>query len=130
MIIGLINLSWTTVETIRDLVVRYGCEVKSFRRACDLISCNDSRDLHLVIFQFTDFSSSEYESFLQLRNHNPAIPFIATAPHFTLSEVFRIGQIGASELLSQPINLEQLDCLLEGYMAESPRMTLPPNGLS
>jgi len=119
--IGLINLSAATIETIRDLAVRYDCEVKSHRRVKDLIAYSNSMDLQLIIFQFTDFSSSEYESYIQLKNHNPAIPLFVTTPHFTINEVFRIGQIGASELIFQPIDLERLACLLEAYITESPK---------
>ena len=114
--ITLINFSGTIKRSILAMLRYWGYIVHCHERfnSSSLLGANE--DPSLVIFQFREYSGSEFDNFRHLRTKWSQTPFIGTSEFASLKSIFKLGQNGANDFILQPIKHQELKNTLEKYI--------------
>jgi DNA-binding NtrC family response regulator len=120
----LVNIAGDGGETIVDLLRAWEYSVIRIDSREDLILNIRKSGRTLVIFQFHEFSSSEYAYFYHVRESIPLAPLVAISPILSLRSVFELGRCGATDFLAEPFDPQELKRMVDKYMQKNAANTI------
>jgi DNA-binding NtrC family response regulator len=111
----LMNSADTTPEVFGDFLDLWGYSfVRVENRECWAQGWLEG-PLSLIIFQFNDFSDTEYQLLETVKSGAGAIPIVVTSSFISVKECFRMAGIGITEYFGQPFIPLELKKLVEKY---------------
>ena len=114
--IVLVNMRGTELDSLADLLEMWNFTVLRIDEAKTLSVLLDDATPLIVIFQFREFSESEYELLASIRKTAPDLPILALSSFISVRDTFRIAKSGASEYLVQPYSPEDLKRMIAKYL--------------
>ncbi|TKJ38549.1 hypothetical protein CEE37_12345 [candidate division LCP-89 bacterium B3_LCP] len=111
----LINMNNLTGTTIYDFLEGWDYTPLRIKNAEILTPILSAGNRQLILFQFQEFSESEYAMLALIRKMNPQIPILATSPFISIRDTIRIIKAGAVDYISQPFNPMDLKRAIQKY---------------
>jgi len=116
----LVNMRGTDLDSLADLLEMWNFTVLRIDEAKTLsVLLADAGPL-IMIFQFREFSESEYDLLASIRKTAPDLPILALSSFISVRDTFRIAKSGASEYLVQPYSPEDLKRMIAKCLDVSP----------
>jgi len=113
--IVLVNVNKSILNVLRGILEHRNYQLVSINEVSNL----EYQNVYLVLFQFHEFSFSEFKHLYKLRELYSDTPLIILSAFFSTQHVFSVGKAGASEFVQLPIEPERLHEFLNKYLGLS-----------
>ena len=102
-------------EVLTDFLHKWGFRVEVINK--NQIDNKQTTELKplLIIFQFLEFSRSEFENFEYLKKEYNDVALIATSPYISIKNLVKVMQSGAADYLMQPYTPDDIQNVINKY---------------
>jgi DNA-binding NtrC family response regulator len=113
----LINVNDANAATIDDYLMEWGYTTIRIEEVDHLKPMIHQNDHALILFQFIDFSNSEFDLFRLVQKENPSLPIVFACPYISVKDSFNLGKAGAVDYIIQPFNPSELKRKVEKHLS-------------